>query len=107
MSHYQLAVDCDPENAQAHHNLATLLHRRGKIDEAIDQYGLAIRANPRYFNAHVHLGQLFQEQGRLDEAIEEFQKALALHPDNDEIRRRLDRAISDRAISDRRPKPGE
>ena len=106
-SQYELAVACNSENAQAHHNLGRLLHEQGKIKEAIDQYCEAIRLDPRYANAHRNLGKALQKQGRLDEAIEEFKQALALNPDNDGIRRELDRAMSDRANSGRRAKPGE
>ncbi|KAJ9582868.1 hypothetical protein L9F63_022788, partial [Diploptera punctata] len=77
---YQLAIQYRPTLALAHLNLAQLLERRGRFDEAISVYRRCSRLNgaglkdPRThestkISALLHLGRLYADQGRLHKAV--------------------------------------
>jgi tetratricopeptide (TPR) repeat protein len=61
-------------------NYGNILERKGRIDEAIEQYQAALTANPNYDVAHSNLGLAFFNKGLIDEAIEQYRIALKLNP---------------------------
>jgi len=75
-------VQLNPDNADAHFNLAVMLGPRNRIDEAIAHLRHAIDINPRHAEAHRNLGVALGFQGKIDEAIHEVQTALSLQPDS-------------------------
>ena len=82
-------TELNPENADAHFNLAVIVGPRNRIDEAIVHLRKAIEINPRHAEAHRNLGVALGFQGRVDEAIREVQAALRLRPDSAEAREQL------------------
>src|SRR5204862_162594 len=67
--------------ARAHYNLATALHTKGKVDEAVSCYREAIHLQPGYADAHFDLGLALERKGRVDEAIASYREAIRLNPD--------------------------
>jgi tetratricopeptide (TPR) repeat protein len=71
-----------PEDADTHNNLGTVLHRQGSINEAIASYRRAIELKQDHVGAQNNLGLLLADQGLFDESLECFQKALAAEPNS-------------------------
>jgi tetratricopeptide (TPR) repeat protein len=59
-------------------NLGNALTRRGRFEEAIDQYRQVTLRKPRFAKAYVQWAKTLAEQGRTAEAQEQYRKALAL-----------------------------
>jgi len=76
---YTLAVT--DNNWLTHNNLAVLLAREGRSEEALLHYRMGIRIQPSYPAGHHNLGLLLFDLGKTEEAVEEFREALRLRPD--------------------------
>jgi tetratricopeptide (TPR) repeat protein len=81
MVHYQMALEINPDYAEAHYNLGYALLKMGNVDEAIAHFQKALQINPDYADAHNNLGYALIQKGNVDEAIPHFQKALQINPD--------------------------
>jgi tetratricopeptide (TPR) repeat protein len=77
----QKSVQLDPQDIEAHNNLAILLQELGRLDEAEISYRKAITLKPDLVKAHLNLGNTLQGLGRLDEAEASYRKAITLKPD--------------------------
>jgi predicted O-linked N-acetylglucosamine transferase (SPINDLY family) len=78
---YRQAIVYQPNNAEAHNNLANALMEQGKLDDAVQHYRNALSIKPNFAEAHNNLGSSFQKQGNLEKAIVQFRKALSIKPD--------------------------
>ena len=67
---FKRAVELEPQNGEAHFNLATGYRRLRKTDDAIAEYEKAISLDPRISGAHYDLGVLYSQ-------LKEYEKALA------------------------------
>jgi tetratricopeptide (TPR) repeat protein len=83
----------NPNNPDAHNNLAIGLQRLGRPDEALTHYQHAVRGNPRLAAAQRNLGLLLLEMGRLDEAVAVMQEAVRYRPRAPEARTGLGDAL--------------
>ena len=75
------AIDVTENNYIAHSNLGDDLFRRGRIDEASEQFEEAISIKPDFAPAHCNLGAAFASRGQLNQAISEYREAIRLKPD--------------------------
>lgn len=72
----------------AHNAIAILLHRQGKLDEAIEHWEIITRMDPmdRYrmaslqAEAHTNIGVILTEQGKLEQAVQHYVDAMELDP---------------------------
>jgi type IV pilus assembly protein PilF len=72
-----IALETDPENAEAWHLKALVLHQVFKrLEEAQLAYSKALQFKKPYPDAHVNLGNLYMDQKRYDDAINEYKIAL-------------------------------
>jgi WD40 repeat protein/serine/threonine protein kinase/tetratricopeptide (TPR) repeat protein len=78
---FRLAIDIDPDYADAHANLAWVLQRKGKWNEGMAEGRKAIELNPRAGWYHNNLGWGLEHQGKLEEALAEYRRALELPSD--------------------------
>ena len=79
---FEQAIKATGGSWVAHHNLASGLMKRGRINEAIRHFNLALQSKPPqpegvYYNLAIAL----TSQGRIPEAIECYTKALKLNPE--------------------------
>ena len=51
----------------------------------------AIRINPNYLFARINLGVLYEDQKRCREAKREYERILRITPEDEHVRRRLER----------------
>jgi Flp pilus assembly protein TadD/peroxiredoxin len=78
---FTLALETDPDYAEAHYNLGTLYLKQGKADEARRELLRALELRHEYPDALNNLGLLAAQAGDGREAIRYFQQALDQRPD--------------------------
>jgi adenylate cyclase len=82
----QKAIDLDPNYANGHVLLATLLYYTGRPEEGMERIKLAMRLNPHHpHNYPFHLGQAYFILKRYDEAIEVFKKGLEMNQSSERM----------------------
>lgn len=75
---YRRALAGRPDFADAHNNLARLLHERGELAAAEAHYRLALCAR-RYIALYwFNLGVVLEDLGRIAEAMDAYERALAI-----------------------------
>jgi protein O-mannosyl-transferase len=84
------ALEATADNDVAHYNVAALLVRKGRVDEAIPHYEKALNIRSDNRETHYHLspallhtalGNALAEKGRLDDAQAHYRKAIELRDD--------------------------
>ena len=76
----RLALQEDPNNANAHALLGEVLHETDRFPEALESFETALTLKPDYIEAHNHYGVCLKSVGRLEEAREQFLKTIELNP---------------------------
>ena len=70
----KLALEKNPDDANAHARLADVYARMQRIDEAIASYRVALDLDPRAFGVYFSLAELLLEKGKDDEAAKLYQE---------------------------------
>ena len=78
--------------AKAHNNLAYVLERQGKTEEAIREYGKAIALDPDNEEALFNMGLVLLKNWRAADSIKFFQRVSRLNPGNIKAKENLIRA---------------
>jgi tetratricopeptide (TPR) repeat protein/thiol-disulfide isomerase/thioredoxin len=78
---FTLALETDPDYAEAHYNLGTLYLKQGKPDEARRHLQRVLELRHEYPDALNNLGLLAAQAGDTREAIRCFQQAISQRPD--------------------------
>jgi len=89
LAYNEYALRQDPNNAQAHTQLAKALLAVGKLAEAEPHLKRAITINPNSDDAHYHLGVLYEDQKAPALARVEYEKAIQFNPEHLEARNNL------------------
>jgi len=80
------AISYEPNYANAHVLLATLLYYAGRPEESVERLQKAIRLNPHHpFNYTFHLGQAYYTLRRYELAVATFQKGIASNPESERL----------------------
>ncbi len=74
---FKKALSINPNNAEAHYNLGTLLAMSGVVNEAAGHFNDAIRLDSNLLNAYCNLASLFSNVGRIDDALVIYEKVLS------------------------------
>ncbi len=74
-------------DAKAFFNKGLAWDKKGKYDEAIEDYKKAIQLSPRFASAYFYKGLAQYNKGELKPALMDFKKALNLDPENSEYKR--------------------
>src|SRR5262249_52760395 len=82
-------------SAEACSELGALLHRDGRMADAMACYERALALDPGFAKAQLRLGNLLIEQGKRDEAVARYRQALALKPDYVGAHNNLANALSE------------
>ena len=80
----------DPNFAEGWHVRALLQANDGDDKGAMDSLQKVVRLNGRHFAAMVRLGDLLQEYGDKDGALKLFRRALAIDPQFEGLKRRVE-----------------
>jgi tetratricopeptide (TPR) repeat protein len=82
----QFAVQIDPGDFWAQHNLGAALQAQGRHDEAIDHLREALRLKPDHAVSHYNLGIALEALGDPEEAMSQYRDTLSIRPDYVEAR---------------------
>jgi Tfp pilus assembly protein PilF len=80
LTHFQAAVQENPDYADGRYNLGSLYLGMGRTEEAIYNLKAAIRLDTHFAQARNNLGSIYLAQKRYDEAIEQFRESARLLP---------------------------
>ncbi|MCB7128378.1 MAG: tetratricopeptide repeat protein [Candidatus Brocadiales bacterium] len=83
MSHYQKALELDPEHAGAHFRIAYNYDLEGEDDKAIEYYEKCEGLTPTFTSVFINLGTLYEDRGEYEKAITCFETVLRADPDNE------------------------
>ncbi len=78
---FRLAIQDNPEYADAYYNLGTLYMKKEMRAEARQSFERALQLRPDYPDALNNLGLLAAQEGHADEAISYFQRAVEKNPE--------------------------
>ena len=93
---YRDALEDDPENRIAQHNLANALYRQKKYKEAEEVLnGIVAESKENIVRsaAHYNNGVMKTKQKDLEGSIEDYKNALRLNPDDQQARENLQKAL--------------
>jgi tetratricopeptide (TPR) repeat protein len=76
---FRRALELAPRHVLARYNLALVLKRADRLNEAVDELKRAIAIEPRA-DAHYLLGVIAWQQGDLDRAVEALRAAVSIDP---------------------------
>jgi protein O-mannosyl-transferase len=93
-AHLRAAVRINPDYAEGHTRLGTVLGRQGRNEEAVACFRRAVELRPGQAEAHAHLAVALARAGKLEEAITQMQEAARLAPGVAEVRYRLAFALA-------------
>jgi len=80
LTHFQKAVEIDPEYARAWCGMGTIYRNQEKYEEAFENYNKAIELDPGYVVCYDNLGIAYFRTGNDGEAKKAFTKAAELDP---------------------------
>jgi TPR repeat protein len=102
---FQKAAELEPDDANAHLNLANVFFQKKQLNEAIIHLQKAIELRPDNAAAHYNLGYVLAMKGQLDEAIRQYREALRLKPDFAEASNNLAGALGLKEAAAKQPTP--
>jgi tetratricopeptide (TPR) repeat protein len=79
---YRRLLEIEPDLAQAHNNLGSLLASLGREADAIEHFERAVVLQPGVASTHGNLGVAFYVLGRLHEARAQFARQAEIEPGN-------------------------
>lgn len=77
---YEKAIELDPSNILARHQLATLLYKLGHIERAIAEWRITLRIDPTHPQAMTALGIALYKRGEKAEGEKLLRRAMSLQP---------------------------
>lgn len=86
VSSFLLALEVEPDHAEAHYGMGLLLAKDGRWSRAVEAFAEAATHAPEWSEAHVELGLALHAQGRAQLAISVFDRALRLEPNHERAR---------------------
>ena len=93
---YSVAVSVRPRSWLALNNLGTVLHVKGRLDDAAGTFRQACRLQPDSAMPHVCLGSVLLDLGQSAEAEDQFREAESLQPDDFRVRDQIARTFLNR-----------
>lgn len=99
------ALEIDPDNGAYVDSIGWLYYKQGKYQEALDQLLRAAELievpDPVVFD---HIGDAYHQLGRSGDALTYWQRSLELDPENEEVEKKIENAVSRVAIQTPTPR---
>ena len=107
------AAHTHPRHADLHDAAGALLHRLGRLPDALDRYERALSIDEQRLETLIHSGNALESMGWLGRAIDNFEQGLRLDPENPQCLasiascayRLCDWDLSDRVLAELRESP--
>ncbi len=79
---YKILLDLEPQNAQAHYELANAYQKRGdpSLQNAVDHFQRTVALDPDHFDAHFNLGRIYRRDKKYDIARKNLESATRISP---------------------------
>lgn len=90
---FQTAIRLDSSFYKSYFNLGLVEYTAGNYTAAAKNFQNTIRFNPNYAKAYVSLGDCFEKINEDNKALSTYRQALTKIPDNDPIKKHLNRKI--------------
>lgn len=74
-THFEAALEVDPQHYRALTNLGNVALEEGRIDDAIACYERALKLNEGFANAHHNLGVAYRRKGQLHKSVRSLRTA--------------------------------
>jgi protein O-GlcNAc transferase len=81
LENFNKFLELQPDNPEAHYNVANSLRDIGRLDEAIESYHKAYTIRPDFPEAVYNAGYVQLVLGDLDSAIDRFKQAIKINPE--------------------------
>lgn len=81
---YRKAMELNPGNLEARHDLGIVLLMQNRPEEAIAQFNEVLGKDPGFLKAYDNLAVVYKQQRKYDEALLNCQKALAIDPKDED-----------------------
>jgi tetratricopeptide (TPR) repeat protein len=88
---YRRTLECDPNWLHLNGEIAVLLARQRRFDEAIPYAERAVQVEPQNADAHYNLGLMLAQEGKFQAAVGPLEAALRLNPQHPKAPRELER----------------
>src|SRR5688572_12079682 len=91
---YRKALEAEPGDTTAMHNLANALHRQGKFEEAIrvtNSLAKSAKDSSTKSTAYYNQGVSYTKQNNLEASIESYKSALKQNPNDQQARENLEK----------------
>jgi len=93
---YRKALQQSSASAAAKYNLAVSLYRQQKMDSSLAGFSfltLPDQEKDTRSKAFYNIGVIYSEQDKLEQSIEAYKNALRIHPDDQQARENLQKAL--------------
>jgi tetratricopeptide (TPR) repeat protein len=76
------AISIGEDEAKMHFNLAQLLRKSERVEEAMQSLANALLSNPAHINSLVARGEIFADKGEYDLALQNWRQVVTIDPEN-------------------------
>ena len=78
----EYAISIGEDEAKMHFNLAQLLRKSGRVEEAMQSLANALLSNPAHINSLVARGEIFADKEEYDLAVQNWRRVVTIDPEN-------------------------
>jgi len=78
----EYSISIGEDQAKTHFNLAQLLRKSGRIEEAMESLANALLSDPAHINSLLARGEIFAERGESEFAIENWRRVVKIDAEN-------------------------
>jgi len=78
----EYAISIGEDEAKMHFNLAQLLRKSGRVEEAMQSLANALLSDPAHINSLVARGEIFADRGEYDIAVQNWRRVVTIDPEN-------------------------
>ncbi|MDP7003133.1 MAG: tetratricopeptide repeat protein [Candidatus Thalassarchaeaceae archaeon] len=78
----EYAISIGEDEAKMHFNLAQLLRKAGREDDAMQSLANALLSDPAHVNSLIARGEVFAYRGENDLAVQNWRRVIAIDPEN-------------------------
>jgi len=82
---YGLAIQTDPNNAQAYLNRGAIYAQQGNVELAISDFDRGLALNPESVTGHTNRSNIYRRNGENEKALAGYELALSLDPSAEEL----------------------